>query len=163
MRAGLRPAGAYSVSFVYMHAGTPFQKKGDIQMTLPKMDIPIGVVEWELFVPEQYSARAIDGTMIDRSRFMPSAGDALAVMSAPPVQVAETVHVTPAGVDRPRVDRDEQKVTTPPSQNVVNLQQRAAGVLPIRVDVPRAGVSHQFIKPLVINAEPMVKFRYKRR
>ena len=27
---------------------------------------------------------------------------------------------------------------------------RAAGVLPIRVDVPRAGVSHEFIKPLVV-------------
>ena len=41
----------------------------------------------------------------------------------------------------------------PPSQNVVNLQARAAGVLPIRVDVPRAGVSHQFIKPLVVGTE----------
>ena len=53
------------MSFVYVHAGTPFQKKGDIQMALPKMDVPIGVVEWEVFVPEQYSARAIDGNVID--------------------------------------------------------------------------------------------------
>ena len=29
-----------------------------------------------------------------------------------------------------------------PSQNVINLQRRAAGVLPVRVDVPRAGTSH---------------------
>jgi hypothetical protein len=50
----------------------------------------------------------------------------------------------------------------PPSQNVVNLQARAAGVLPIRVDVPRAGVSHQFTKPLVVNTEATVKLRYKR-
>ena len=44
----------------------------------------------------------------------------------------------------------------------INLQQRAAGVLPIRVDVPRAGVSHEFIKPLVVGAEATVTLRYKR-
>ena len=56
MRAGppIR-RGRYSVSFVYVHGGTPFQKKGDIDMSLPKMDVPIGVVEWEVFVPEQYT------------------------------------------------------------------------------------------------------------
>ena len=69
MRAGLPTSAPYSVSFVYIHAGTPFQKKGDIQMALPKMDVPIGVVNWEVFVPEQYSARAIDGNVIDARRF----------------------------------------------------------------------------------------------
>ncbi len=44
MRAGLNTSVPYTVSFVYVHAGTPFQKKGDIQMSLPKMDMPIGVV-----------------------------------------------------------------------------------------------------------------------
>jgi hypothetical protein len=52
---------------------------------------------------------------------------------------------------------------TPPSQNVIDLQRRAAGVLPIRVDVPRAGTSHQFVKPLVVDQEAAVIFRYKRR
>ena len=50
-----------------------------------------------------------------------------------------------------------------PSQNVVNLQQRATGVLPVRIDVPRAGTSHQFVKPLVVDQETTVKLRYKRR
>jgi hypothetical protein len=62
--------------------------------------------------------------------------------------------------------RDERKLmaqaASPPSQNVVNLQARAAGVLPIRVDVPRAGISHEFIKPLVVGAEATVTLRYKR-
>ncbi len=258
MRAGLRTAASYSVSFVYMHAGTPFQKKGDIQMTLPKMDVPIGVVEWELFVPEQYSARAVDGNMIDSHRFparhdnhslnlrmselplvrrparllpadgvpsgqirgrvvdnaggaMPGATVSISVggyrssvvsdsrgeftiSGLPNGEVVVTTelngfktHQATFGFDGgPRRmeiamelgrleetitvsaessanERDEKQVAAPPSQNVVNLQQRAAGVLPIRIDVPRAGVSHQFIKPLVVNSEPMVKFRYKRR
>jgi hypothetical protein len=50
-----------------------------------------------------------------------------------------------------------------PSQNVVNLQRRTAGVLPIRIDVPRAGTSHQFVKPLVVNQEAAVVLRYNRR
>ena len=57
---------------------------------------------------------------------------------------------------------DAPRRCEPPSQNVVNLQARAAGVLPIRVDVPRAGVSHQFIKPLVVGTEATVTLRYKR-
>ena len=44
----------------------------------------------------------------------------------------------------------------------MNLQQRAAGVLPIRVDVPRAGMSHEFIKPLVVGDETTVRLRYRR-
>jgi hypothetical protein len=168
MRAGLRTTAMYPVSFVYMHAGTPFQKKGDIQMTLPKMDVPIGVVEWELFVPEQYSARAIDGNVIDSRRFNQAShrGSGFGLTGAPkePVAMAETVTVEGETVLAQRsLDELKKQVAAPPSQNVVNLQARAAGVLPIRVDVPQAGVSHQFIKPLVINAEPVVKFRYKRR
>jgi len=50
-----------------------------------------------------------------------------------------------------------------PSLNVVKLQRRASGVLTVRVDVPRAGTSHQFVKPLVVDQEPSVTFRYKLR
>ena len=64
--------------------------------------------------------------------------------------MAETVVVSG---NAPRVD----------TQSVINLQQRAAGVLPIRVDVPRAGTSHQFVKPLVIDQAATVSFKYKRR
>jgi hypothetical protein len=258
MRAGL-PPGPYSVSFVYVHSGTPFQKKGDIAMSLPKMDVPIGVVEWEVFVPEQYKARAIDGNMIDARRFriLPASGGYRPVVYAPPTP-SEAKLVSPVGVlngqIRGRVTENqggvvpgatvrlnvgyyqaaavtdesgmftfsgvphgdailttelpgfktsavtfpfdgsprrveiqlriaslEETVTVtgqaaiedrrsqvepppmPPSQNVVNLQARAAGVLPIRVDVPRAGVSHEFMKPLVVGTEATVTLRYKRR
>jgi hypothetical protein len=59
---------------------------------------------------------------------------------------------------------DQQKVAAAsPSQNVIDLQRRATGVLPVRIDVPRAGTSHQFIKPLVVDQETVVRLRYKRR
>jgi len=223
-------------------------------MALPKMDVPIGIVEWEVFVPEQYRARAIDGNVIDAKRFsvtVPHSG--FARTSEPAINTAPVRLVPPYGVPpgqirgraadgssvlpgvtvriqvggyvasvvsdaqgvftfpnvpsgqvvmtaelpgfatrqttfvfdgNPRrveldmeVSRLQETITvtaearmvdkamavvTPPSQNVVNLQARASGVLPIRVDVPRAGVSHQFVKPLVVNGEATVKLRYKR-
>jgi hypothetical protein len=49
----------------------------------------------------------------------------------------------------------------PASPNVFNLQQRVAGVLPVAVDVPRAGTSYRFIRPLVVNEETKLNFTYK--
>jgi hypothetical protein len=256
MRAGLPASGRYAVSFVYMHAGTPFQKRGEIDLSLPKLDVPVAVVAWEVFVPEQYSARAIDGNMIDARRFRavssgggyrPASYDAPVVRSArvapgygglpgqirgevrdssggtlPGVTVRlavgryQTLEISDAsgmvafsnvphgdviltselagfstssvgfrfdgtpkrvqiemGIGTPSesvtvtgdslmTDIQPEPKALPPSQNVVNLQARAAGVLPIRVDVPRAGTSHEFIKPLVVGTEATVKLRYKR-
>ena len=253
LRPGFRPKGPYTVSFVYLNTGTPFARKGDMSMRLPKMDMPVGIVEWEVFVPDSYSVRAVDGNVIERSAMdrelrvgrvessrygasggvvMPPAANALPgqirgrttdrggaalagvtimldaggssqtaitrsdgtfVLSGVPSgpltvtaqlagfalasrsfvfdqqprqldftmsvgQAAETVTVTG---DSPKVAEAQKQLQ--PSQNVISLQRRAAGVLPIRIDVPRAGTSHQFVKPLVVDQETVVNFRYKRR
>ena len=67
-----------------------------------------------------------------------------------------------------RRDLEEPKPKTSavqqaPSQNIVNMQRKVAGVLPVRVDVPRAGTAYRFVRPLVLNEETSVSFRYKRR
>jgi hypothetical protein len=46
---------------------------------------------------------------------------------------------------------------------VTNLQQRVAGVLPVTVDVPRAGNSYCFVRPLVLDEETKVTFSYNSR
>jgi hypothetical protein len=272
LRPGFRPSGTYEVSFVYMHAGAPFERKGDMQMTLPKLDIPVGIVEWELFVPERYSAKAVGGNVLAFTEHSYAIGTATArrqgvaggvVFGNPPTGMARvsfangsapgeirgratdasgaalpgvtvelssstsnhsaitrpdgtflmsgipaapvTLTASLAGFSaartsfvfdsRPRQVDFELRVSnlleetltvtgvsqqqmsrrgfessakienpqTPPSQNVVNLQRRASGVLPVRVDVPRAGTSHRFIKPLVVDQEAFVTLRYKRR
>ncbi|HEY7442755.1 MAG TPA: hypothetical protein VH701_10075, partial [Vicinamibacterales bacterium] len=61
------------------------------------------------------------------------------------------------------VSGETSSPSSEPSQNVINLQQRASGVMPIPVDVPRAGASHQFVKPLVVDQEAVVLLRYKRK
>ena len=266
LRPGFRPSGPYTVAFVYLHAGTPFGKKGELGMTLPRMDVPVGIVEWEVFVPDNYSVRPNDGNVIDRHAFPGPAAGATAAghgigsrlpvrlagvtgggLYKPPTLVAGQIsgrvvdthgaalpgasvvleigrtrqvvtsgadgsfvysgvpsgnvtvtaqlpgmvsesrslvydqqpqdlelHLAPGGVsetvavagDSARIDVSAGRINqraTAPSQNVIDLQRRAAGVLPIRVDVPRAGTSHQFVKPLVVDQEAAVIFRYKRR
>jgi hypothetical protein len=276
LRPGFRPNGSYQVSFVYMHAGTPFLRKGDFQMALPRMDIPVGIVEWEVFVPELYAVRAIDGNVIDRStlpalfraagrsegfgsgsaagrgraggvvggvaggrfggvtvtagaglpgqiqgratdeggavvpgvaielvvgnvhRGAVTGSDGTYLLSDLPsgpttmsaqlagfrtasysfdfdraskrvdfvmtvASMSESVTISGQSPDVRQNTREMQKASEPPSQNVVNLQRRASGVLPVRIDVPRAGVSHQFVKALVVDQETVVSLRYKRR
>lgn len=65
-----------------------------------------------------------------------------------------------------RKDRHAKKAPAPtppppPSANVYNLQQRVAGVLPVAVDIPRAGASYRFLRPLVLNEETRLSFAYK--
>jgi hypothetical protein len=274
LRTGFRPDGPYMVAFVYLHAGAPFAKKGDMRMTLPKMDVPVDLVRWELFLPEQYRADRFGGNVLDADSTAQEApeGPAAAVVGggtyspAPPAMpiaaapgqivgrivdqsgaplpgvtvvaagtgprqsaftdgngnfvlsgvpsgpvtvtsqlagfanvqrslvfdqrprrvdvvmqvgaAAETVTVTAEApvlkasgehTYKATVDQDraaaarQQQAQNEPSANVQNLQRRAAGVLPVRIEVPRAGTSHRFVKPLVIDEETVVTFRYKRR
>ena len=285
LRSGYRPDGPYSVSFVYLHAGTPFAKKGDMQMMLPKMDVPVNVLEWELFVPDRYRVDRFNGNMVaaDLFEYTAMSGTAQGIgsafgpgmaggfgggiaarppMTAMPGQIVGRI-VDPTGApvpgatvtvqgggrrqqvvtdasgtytlsglpsgplvvesqvsgfktvrrsvvfdQRPRqldmtmelgglsetvtvaaeapvidtrtsetgvtIRTDERaaqssaqskarQADTTPSINVQNLQRRASGVLPVRMEVPRAGTSHRFLKPLVIDEATVVSFRYKRR
>src|ERR1700746_1762106 len=67
LRAGFRPAGAYTVSFVFLHSGAPFAKKGDSGISLPKMDVPINVLEWELFLPDRFKVKTFTGDAMSAS------------------------------------------------------------------------------------------------
>ncbi len=64
LRPGFRPTDSYTVSFVFMHAGTPFAKKGGAELSLPNMDIPISLLSWEVFLPEHYKVKDFGGNVI---------------------------------------------------------------------------------------------------
>ncbi len=74
LRPGFRPAGAYAISFVFQHAGAPFGKKGDAELALPKMDIPIGLLKWEVFLPQQYKVSDFTGDAL-AARLLPASGE----------------------------------------------------------------------------------------
>ena len=91
-----------------------------------------------------------------------------------PGAIAETVTVTadaPVVGERPASELAGQpNAKSQPAQrdnevslNVQSLQRRASGVLPVRMDVPKAGTSNRFIRPLVVDEETAVSFRYRGR
>jgi hypothetical protein len=267
LRAGPRSTDSYTVSFVFTHAGAPFAKKGGAELVLPKMDIPISLLNWEVFLPEQYKVKDFGGDAIAADRVPPAFQPALvgyryepdarmasdvsiasllpgqiggvlsdqsgailpnarvtvtapatgysmstltdpqgrwAVSNVPSGRIkiqaespgfrtdvrdatydanrpsaynfvlsvgalAETVEVT-AETIQPLNGRDysdlklsKKNVPQQASANVMNLQKRVAGVLPIPVDVPRAGTSFSFVRPLVLDEETKVTFSYKSR
>ncbi len=64
LRPGFRPTGAYEISFVFMHSGAPFAKKGGSDLSLPRMDVPINLLRWEVFLPEQYKVKDFGGDVM---------------------------------------------------------------------------------------------------
>jgi hypothetical protein len=55
-----------------------------------------------------------------------------------------------------QVRKNQQALLNLPSQNVLNFQRRVAGVLPVKVDVPKSGKSYRFVRPLVMDEETRV-------
>jgi hypothetical protein len=286
LRPGFRPAGSYLVSFVYMDSGAPFAKKGGAELSLPRMDLPIALLHWEVFLPERYKVANFAGDALP-AELLPEGPDELMVpkqiamdkdelvgagrgdmrlsMNMPPGladtmqralnlapgqiggvvvdpsmavipyaqvtvtelatgqskqttanasgqwrvgpfasgrlkikvdsqgfqpqvrqvtydaerphainvtlnvgSVAETVEVTSSSEvqrDSKRIENELKKKTAElqnsASGNVVNLQRRVAGVLTIPVEVPRAGTSFRFVRPLVVDEPTKVSFTYK--
>ncbi len=182
LRPGFRPTDSYNVSFVFIHSGAPFAKKGGSDISLPKMDIPIDLLQWEVFLPERYKVKDFGGDAIAASLLPPASQD---VSGAEEFQTLElfgkvsstrvgaatetvTVEASNAPHDTRELERSERNARkiaaqqqTAASANLTNLQQRVSGVLPVRIDVPRAGNSYHFVRPLVLDEETKVSFTYK--
>ena len=285
LRPGFRPTGPYVVSFVFLHSGAPFAKKGGSDLSLPKMDVPINLLQWEVFLPEQYKVKDFGGDAlatslllqtswkladldVESGDFSTSSGAGYGGYAPPrkdrdfkmsplaPGQIGGLV-VDPSGAEvsgarvtvlhpdtgtrlstatdqnghwvvsnvpsgrvrittsmtgfknlaeeanydasRPllrsttltlagttetvtvmatattsntesaeistqmdkQAKKRAQEQQRAASANVTNLQQRVAGVLPVAVDVPRAGNSYRFVRPLVLDEETRLTFTYK--
>lgn len=275
LRPGFRPTDTYTVSFVFLHSGAPFAKKGGAELDLPGMDIPISVLNWEVFLPERYKVKDFGGDVIAANRVPNAFQEEVVAHNERPVNfvqpfpgqmagyvtdqtgavvpnaqitvtstdrgstytaitdangrwvlngmpsgnykvktemrgfqtstyntaynadhpttfnfalnvgaISETVEVTATAptletssssmsytIGGPTSSRNvSQIVALAPgatgqyaSANVTNLQKRVAGVLPIPIDVPRAGTSFSFVRPLVLDEETKVTFSYKSR
>ncbi|MBZ5680455.1 MAG: carboxypeptidase-like regulatory domain-containing protein [Acidobacteriia bacterium] len=268
LRPGFHPTGSYTVSFVFMHSGTPFAKKGGAELSLPNMDIPISLIQWEVFLPEQYKVKDFGGDVISANLVPPAfqegegmlsynyeegdrrgyvnlgamlPGQLGGIITDPTGAAISNARVTvthpetgfsmstvtdqsgrwvvsnvPSGRSKVRADASGFKsmvrdiiydagtpstysfslgvgaanetievsaeavgvsingrsssdltllknVPQAASANVMNLQRRVAGVLPVAIDVPRAGTSFSFVRPLVLNEETKVTFSYKSR
>ena len=64
LRAGLDSSEPYTVSFVYQTNGPRFAKNGSYNLGLPKLDIPINVLSWEVALPERLEVRQFGGNAL---------------------------------------------------------------------------------------------------
>jgi hypothetical protein len=269
LRAGLDSSKAYNVSFVYYNSGARFAKRGAYNMGLPKLDIPVNLLTWEVSLPERLEVKQFGGNALSAELFpasvaknivdddeniydgadkwsqidlsalepgqiggvivdpqgavIPGAnitvtnsqtgtglttksddeghwriaavqpGAVKVTVSYPgfkisetdlnlqasksasigttlePGAISETVTVTggAAEINSRRIDdvakKNQLSLLTTASQNVVNLQRRVAGILPVAVEVPRSGKSYRFVRPLVMEEETRITFQYKSR
>jgi hypothetical protein len=274
LRAGFRPAGPYTVSFVYLSTGAQFAKRGSYELSLPRLDVPVSLMSWEVSLPDRLVVRQLGGNALAADLFpagmreiMAIAGEesneetsdfltrgnfdisrletgqvggivvdpngaiiagakvtvvntqtgatqgiatddqgrwlASGVASGPvrirvevtgfkntehdlnfeasrPVRlgskleigsVNEAVTVTAGQGDLEREGRrldqqlrkSQEAQMNMPSVNVSNLQRKVAGILPVQIEVPRAGRSYRFIRPLVLEEETKITFQYRSR
>lgn len=113
-------------------------------------DVPADLVEVRTMLAGFTSGRAsfaFDGEPVEVETVLAVGvlSEAITVTGASPVESPDPTAPEPA----------------PPS--VVELQQRVAGVLPLRIDVPRTGRAHRFAAPLVVGDAATVTMRYRRR
>ena len=77
LRVGLNSSGAYTVSFVYLSSGGRFAKNGGYEMTLPKLDIPVNVLTWEVSLPDRLEVRQFGGNALAAELFPAAAQTAI--------------------------------------------------------------------------------------
>lgn len=273
LRPGLDSSRAYTVSFVYLNTGSSFAKTGNYDMGLPRLDIPINLLTWEVSLPDRIEVKQFGGNALSAELFPSTAQDIIAggrdetvdeqsiivqneieLSNLEPGQVGGVV-VDPKGavvggatvvvtnkqtgaswstradsegrwaianatpgpmsvtVDSPGFNRMQHEINLAgnkaevlgtelqiggvsetvtvtgnnnfildgvarrdeearrnraaqmqtPSQNVFNLQKRVAGILPVRIEVPRSGKSYRFVRALVMDEETKISFQYKSR
>lgn len=69
LRAGLDSSKAYNVSFVYYNSGARFAKSGAYNMGLPKLDIPVNLLTWEVSLPERLEVKQFGGNALSAELF----------------------------------------------------------------------------------------------
>lgn len=271
LRAGLDSSKPYNVSFVYLITGARFGKNGNYDMGLPKLDVPVNLLTWEVSLPDRLEVKQFGGNALAAEEFPAAAQNFLldgvenddfennvwsrndlsslepgqiggiivdpngAVVAGAEVTatntqsgmtlstrsdgdgrwvisgmqpgagrvsinspgfkttqvelqfqtsrsakmgitldvagVTETVTVTGSAsqleTESARLEnlvKTQQGATlNRASDNVLNLQRRVAGILPVRIEVPRSGKSYRFVRPLVMDEETRITFQYKTR
>ncbi len=68
-RPKLDTSKAYTVSFVYQSEGARFAKNGSYDMGLPKLDIPVNLLTWEVALPERLEVKQFGGNALAAELF----------------------------------------------------------------------------------------------
>jgi hypothetical protein len=79
LRPGLVLTGPYTVSFVYLTSGSRFAKGGSYELGLPKLDVPISLLNWEVYLPDRLEVKQFGGNALAEATMPAGARDFVAM------------------------------------------------------------------------------------
>lgn len=104
---------------------------------------------------------AARGTNLDQKLQVGSVSEAMEITVTAQPGVLSTVNAEQNRNSAPK--QAPAPLDSPPSANVGELQRKVVGVLPIAINIPRTGASYRFVRPLVVDEETKLTFRYRRK
>jgi len=151
--ADLKP---YDVEVVFVGPSAKLVARGQITLALPASDIPTGLLAWEILLPQ--GLRIYDD----------ATGNCTAVsgFSLPFTHFAEEQRgLARAAADMAKQAQAQEKAMAAQEAvaDALAADAKAAGVLPVRIETPVAGIPQRFEKLLVVDEAPTVTLPYKRR
>jgi hypothetical protein len=104
LRPGLNPAGAYTVSFVYLTSGARFTKAGAYEMALPKLDVPVNLLTWEVSLPDRLEVKQFGGNALAAELFPAAAAQNFVDDGIDDFTARDSIAWTETGVDMDRLE-----------------------------------------------------------
>jgi hypothetical protein len=156
-------AGA-SIEITNSQTGTTLTTRSDGNGHWVISGVPNGASKIKIDAPgfkssiQEFQIASNQPTRLGTTLEVGAVSEAVTVTAAP-----QNLALLESGVARidEQARKRQEEVRNAPSQNVINLQRRVAGILPVRIEVPRSGKSYRFVRPLVLDEETVITFQYK--
>jgi hypothetical protein len=121
LRTGLNPSGAYTVSFVYLNSGVRFAKAGAYEMALPKFDVPVNLLTWEVSLPDRLEVKQFGGNALAAELFPAAAAQNLVADGIDDAWGKDSLAWNETGVDIDRLEPGQVGgIVVDPAGAVVN-------------------------------------------
>ncbi|QOV88873.1 hypothetical protein [Humisphaera borealis] len=141
----------YDVEVVYVMPAVKLADRGQLELSLPQSDVPVGHLAWAVFLPKQYRVVDAQGNVSEVSRFtLPFRhfGEAALARTKEVAELQKASQQLAQAHDAAKAFAEASKV---------------AGVLPVRVEIPIAGEITRFEKLLLVDEMPKTTVGYSRK
>jgi hypothetical protein len=167
----------FSVEIIYFAPGAGWTDKGHIKLSLPALDLPVSRTGLQVFYPPQFRLVTETGSFRTEDYADPISTVLTSVAEEPPVDTESSPAVSTfrmtalnppaallgASVTAPKTDDNKESAQTLVDKFHANERgSRAAGVLPLTLNLPTVGPSIFLISQLTSeNQVPSVEFSYQ--
>jgi hypothetical protein len=145
----------YDVEIVFVSPRIELRDQGELSVQLPQADVPVGHLAWAIFLPDRLNVVDSAGNLQEVPRFT------LPFQHFADVKLRELQRESESLAQRAEAVDALKKLEE--VQQSLAAQAKAAGVLPVRVEIPITGQIHRFEKFLVVDEAAEATLTYRRR